>query len=47
MKTYTRELHEFPQPRSIKGIEVLDQKRGMEVGFQAAEGLMVIQDEWA
>jgi LmbE family N-acetylglucosaminyl deacetylase len=47
MKAYTRELHEFPHPRSIKGIEVFAQKRGMEIGFQAAEAFMAIRDEWA
>lgn len=47
MKAYTRELREFPHPRSIKGIEVLAQKRGMEIGFPAAEAFMVVRDEWA
>jgi len=47
MKAYARELREFPHPRSAKGIEVLAQKRGMEVGFVAAEAFMVIRDEWA
>jgi LmbE family N-acetylglucosaminyl deacetylase len=46
MKQYTRELRDFPHPRSIKGLEVLAQKRGMEVGFHAAEGFMVIRDQW-
>jgi len=46
MKAYARELREFPHPRSTKGIEVLAQKRGMEVGFLAAEGFMMIRDEW-
>lgn len=47
MKAYKRELREFPHPRSAKGIEVLAQKRGMEIGFLAAEAFMVIRDEWA
>jgi LmbE family N-acetylglucosaminyl deacetylase len=47
MKAYTREMREFPHPRSAKGIEVLAQKRGMEIGFRAAEAFMVIRDEWA
>ena len=46
MKAYTREMREFPHPRSAKGIEVLAQKRGMEIGFRAAEGFMVIRDQW-
>lgn len=47
MRMYTRELREFPHPRSAKGIEVLAQKRGMEIGFPAAEAFMLIRDEWA
>lgn len=47
VKAYTRELREFPHPRSAKGIEVLARKRGMEIGFQAAEAFTVIRDEWA
>ena len=47
LKAYTRELREFPHPRSVKGIEILAAKRGMEVGFQAAESFIVIRDEWA
>lgn len=46
-KAYTRELREFPHPRSAKGIEVLAQRRGMEIGFQAAEAFMMIRDQWA
>lgn len=46
MKAYARELREFPHPRSAKGIEIFAQKRGMEVGFQAAEAFMMIRDEW-
>lgn len=46
MKAYSRELREFPHPRSVKGIEVLAQKRGMEVGFQAAEAFLLLRDEW-
>ena len=47
LKAYTKEIREFPHPRSVKGIEILAAKRGMEVGFQAAEAFMVIRDEWA
>jgi len=46
MRAYAREVREFPHPRSTKGIEVLAQKRGMEVGFPAAEAFMVVRDEW-
>lgn len=47
LQAYTRELREFPHPRSVKGLEVLAMKRGMEVGFAAAEAFMVVRDEWA
>jgi LmbE family N-acetylglucosaminyl deacetylase len=46
LRAYTRELREFPHPRSAKGLEVLAQRRGMEIGFPAAEAFMVIRDEW-
>ncbi len=47
LRAYPRELREFPHPRSLKGVEVLARKRGMEVGFHAAEAFMLIRDEWA
>ena len=47
MKAYTRELREFPHPRSIKGIEILAQKRAWRSGFQPPEAFMIIRDEWA
>ena len=47
MQAYARELREFPHPRSLEGIEVLARKRGMEIGFVAAEAFMVVRDEWA
>lgn len=46
MEAYVREMCQFPHPRSATGIEVLAQKRGMEVGFQAAEAFMLIREEW-
>lgn len=47
MAAYAGELRPFPHPRSLKGLEVLAQKRGMDIGFQAAEAFMVMRDEWA
>ena len=47
MKIYTRELRQFPHPRSTQGVEVLAQKRGIEVGFRAAEAFVLVRDEWA
>lgn len=46
LRAYMRELREFPHPRSARGIEVFAAKRGMEIGFQAAEAFNVIRDEW-
>ncbi len=46
MKAYRRELREFPHPRSLKGIEVLAQKRAMEIGHQASEAFVLVRDEW-
>ena len=46
MRAYVREMKEFPHPRSAKGIEVLAQKRGMEIGMKAAEAFMSIRDQW-
>jgi LmbE family N-acetylglucosaminyl deacetylase len=46
MKQYERELKEFPHPRSPEGIEVYARKRGMEIGFAAAEAFTIIRDQW-
>jgi len=43
MKCYSRELKAFPHSRSIKGIEIMLQKRGMESGFNFAEGFRLIR----
>ena len=47
LSAYFRELRDFPHPRSAKGIEVLAQKRGMEIGFSAAEAFMIARDTWS
>jgi len=47
MTCYRRELREFPHPRSLQGIEVLARKRGLEIGFRAAEAFVVVRDTWA
>jgi LmbE family N-acetylglucosaminyl deacetylase len=47
LNAYPGELKEFPHPRSLKGVQTLAQKRGMEAGFQAAESFSVIRDEWS
>jgi LmbE family N-acetylglucosaminyl deacetylase len=45
-RAYERELREFPHPRSPVGIEVFAKKRGMEIGFSAAEAFVVVRDQW-
>lgn len=46
VQAYARELRQFPHPRSTKGIEVLAHKRGMEIGFSAAEAFILLRDQW-
>lgn len=40
---YKDELRDYPHPRSIEGVRVLAQYRGIEVGLKAAEGFQVIR----
>lgn len=47
LRVYQRELREFPHPRSAKGVEVLALKRGMDIGFPAAEAFAIVRDQWA
>ncbi len=47
MRAYVREMKQFPHARSAKGIQVFAEKRGMEVGFEAAEAFVVIREEWS
>ena len=46
MRAYARELRRFPHPRSLQGLKALAQKRGTEIGFQAAEGFIQVRDQW-
>ncbi len=46
MGCYEVEGRDFPHPRSLRGIEILARKRGMEVGMAAAEAFMVLRDNW-
>lgn len=46
MKAYERELRDFPHPRSLAGLDTCAKKRGMEVGFKAAEAFVQVRDEW-
>ena len=43
MKCYLSELREFPHPRSLKGIEVLANLRGMNVGLEFVEAFKSIR----
>ncbi len=44
IKSYKSELKFFPHPRSVKGIEILAQKRGSEVNMKFAEAFMLYRD---
>lgn len=46
MDCYSKELKDFPHPRSIEGLRIFAQKRGMEVGMKAAEAFVVLRDGW-
>ena len=43
MACYTTELREFPHPRSLQGIEVLAQYRGMQSGYMCAEAFCLVR----
>ena len=44
---YQSETRAFPHPRSVEGLKVVAQKRGMEVGFEYAEAFVVLRDKWS
>ena len=46
MRHYEKESRPFPHPRSPEGIIAYARKRGMEVGFEAAEAFMIVRDIW-
>ncbi len=43
MRLYRSELCEYPHPRSIEGIKILAQKRGLESGLKYAEGCHLVR----
>lgn len=47
MKCYERESRAFPHPRSPEGITVYAKKRGIEIGYEAAEAFMILRDTWS
>ena len=44
IQCYKSELKEYPHPRSLEGIKILAQKRGMEVGKRYAEAFMLVRE---
>ena len=44
MMCYKTELREFPHPRSVEGLRLLAQERGLSVGFAAAECFELVRE---
>jgi N-acetylglucosamine malate deacetylase 1 len=44
MACYKTELHEFPHPRSLQGLRLLAEERGLSVGLRAAECFQLIRE---
>jgi len=44
MQSYKSEIRKYPHPRSLKGIKILAQKRGLEVGLRFAEAFCLIRE---
>ena len=44
MKVYKSEIRDYPHPRSLEGIKILAQKRGLEAGLKFAEAFMLIRE---
>lgn len=42
-KAYGDELRQFPHPRSVQGVRILAQYRGIEVGYKSAEAFQIIR----
>jgi len=43
LKVYSGELKDYPHPRSVDGVRILAQYRGMEVGFAYAEAFQAVR----
>ena len=43
LKAYSSELRNYPHPRSIKGIKILAQYRGIQNGLEYAEAFRVVK----
>lgn len=44
MKVYKSEIRKYPHPRSIEGLTILSQMRGLSVGARHAEAFMVVRE---
>lgn len=44
MACYKTELKKYPHPRSLRAISVLAEKRGLEVGLEAAEAFTLVRE---
>ncbi len=44
MKAYRSELRKYPHPRSLEGIRILAQFRGLESGLELAEALCLVRE---
>ena len=44
IKQYKKELKDYPSGRSLKGIEVLSNYRGLSAGFEHAEAFMLLKE---
>jgi LmbE family N-acetylglucosaminyl deacetylase len=44
MKCYQTELREYPHPRSLKGLRLFAEERGLSVGLKAAECFQLIRE---
>lgn len=45
-KCYKTEKRTYPHPRSEKGLRIMAQKRGLEIGFKYAEAFMTLRRRW-
>lgn len=43
LKNYNGEFREYPHPRSIEGVKILAQYRGLEIGCKYAEAFQIIR----
>jgi len=44
IRCYRTELREYPHPRSVKGLRLLAEERGLSVGLQAAECFQLVRE---